>query len=72
MGDTVELYCVRVRPRGPGHADVYQPLGDVNAQGATFLGKKVNHGFETNPPQGLARPASANAQPDLPLLGGAI
>jgi hypothetical protein len=71
MGDSDALYSVvRARPKGPGHADDHQLLGDINGEGATLLGHEFKCGFETNLPRVLARLAQHRAQPHLPPLGG--
>lgn len=37
MAHTGALYSVRVRRKGPGHGDDYQPLGDINGAGARLI-----------------------------------
>jgi hypothetical protein len=71
MGDTGVFYCVWVRQRRPGHADDYQPLGDISGEGATLRGNKVKYGLGANVRLVLAGPATFSVQPHLPLLGGA-
>jgi hypothetical protein len=70
MGDTGGLYCVRVRPRGPGHVDDNQVLGDINGEGAPLLGSKIKYAFNTDLPWVLGWSARLKAPPQLTPFGG--